>query len=573
MVFLRFSFLAALVALAIATPTDRSAFIVHEHRAQPASGFVSTGPAPSDAELTLRIALNPNNIAGLESELNAVSDPSSSRYGQHLTPEEACCWIRQAQFRRALRRHFLAPDKQDLCDYNLPGWRRLAVQDTRFPGKLALQHRVSVFTHSATDETTIRTLRYSLPVELSGAVAYVHPTTTFSRPFAVPKPQPLPSNSKRDTDPTCADITTISCLQGEYGIPTTSATQTNNVLGPSGVSGYDNEFANFNDLKQFLAKYRPDFPATTKFDVELLDGGYNTQVTGFAGVEASLDIQYTVGVASGVPVKFISVGPLNNDTVSGFLDQINALISDPSRPTVLTTSYGFDEEDLTLPVAQGLCNAYAQLGALGTSILFSSGDGGVAGNEFECTTFVPTAPSTCPWVTSVGSSQTILENFTKNNFSEIGAAFSSGGFSNYFAAPAYQKGDVDAYISSLGDTYNGLFNTTGRGFPDVSAEGVNFVVVAGNETGLVSGTSASSPVFASVIPLLNDELIAAGKSPLGFLNPFLYSPAGRAALNDVSDGKNPGCGTSGFNATVGWDPVTGLGSPSYPKLRTAVGLS
>jgi tripeptidyl-peptidase-1 len=159
----------------------------------------------------------------------------------------------------------------------------------------------------------------------------------------------------------------------------------------------------------------------------LLDGGSNTQVTGFAGVEASLDIDYTVGVASGVPVKFISVGPLNNDTVSGFLDQINALISDPSRPTVLTTSYGADEEDMTLPVAQGLCNAYAQLGALGTSILFASGDGGVAGNEFECTTFVPTAPSTCPWVTSIGSSQTILENFTKNNFSEIGAAFSSGG--------------------------------------------------------------------------------------------------------------------------------------------------
>ncbi|KAJ7035447.1 family S53 protease-like protein [Mycena alexandri] len=569
MVFLRFSFLAALVALAIATPTDRSALVVHEHRAQPASGFVSTGPAPSDGELTLRIALNPNNIAGLESELYAVSDPSSARYGQHLTPEDVAEYVKPSSDALSAITSWLQTNKisataispaGDVLEFKIPVSQANSLFNTEF----------SVFTHSATDETTIRTLQYSLPVELSAVVAYVHPTTTFSRPFAVPKPQPLPSNSKRDTDPTCADITTISCVQGEYGIPTTSATQTNNVLG---VSGYDNEFANFNDLKQFLAEYRPDLPATTKFDVELLDGGSNTQVTGFAGVEASLDIQYTVGVATGVPVKFISVGPLNNDTVSGFLDQINALISDPSRPTVLTTSYGFDEEDLTLPVAQGLCNAYAQLGALGTSILFSSGDGGVGGNEFECTTFVPTAPSTCPWVTSVGSSQTILENFTKNNFSEIGAAFSSGGFSNYFEAPEYQKGDVDAYISSLGDTYSGLFNTTGRGFPDVSAEGVNFVVVAGNETGLVSGTSASSPVFASVIALLNDELIAAGKSPLGFLNPFLYSPAGRAALNDVSDGKNPGCGTSGFNATVGWDPVTGLGSPNYPKLRTAVGLS
>ncbi|KAJ7302740.1 family S53 protease-like protein [Mycena albidolilacea] len=569
MVSLRFSFIAALGTFAIATPTDRSALLVHEHRAQPARGFVSTGPAPSDAELTLRIALNPNNIAGLESELYAVSDPNSSRYGQHLTPEDVAEYVKPTSDALSAVTSWLQTNKisataispaGDVLQFKIPVSQANSLFNTEF----------SVFTHSTTDETTIRTLQYSLPVELSAAVAYIHPTTTFSRPFAAPKSQPLPSNSKRDIDPTCADITTISCLQVEYGIPTTSATQTNNVLG---VSAYDNEFANFNDLKQFLAEYRPDLPATTKFDVELLDGGSNTQITGFAGVEASLDIDYTVGVASGVPVKFISVGPLNNDTVSGFLDQINALISDPSRPTVLTTSYGADEEDMTLPVAQGLCNAYAQLGALGTSILFASGDGGVAGNDFECTTFVPTAPSTCPWVTSIGSSQTILENFTKNNFSEIGAAFSSGGFSNYFEAPAYQKGDVDAYISSLGDTYSGLFNTTGRGFPDVSAEGVNFVVVSGNRTGLVSGTSASSPVFASVIALLNDELIAAGKSPLGFLNPFLYSPAGRAALNDVTDGKNPGCGTSGFNATVGWDPVTGLGSPNYPKLRTAVGLS
>ncbi|KAJ7781678.1 family S53 protease [Mycena olivaceomarginata] len=470
-----------------------------------------------------------SNIAGLESELYAVSDPSSSRYGQHLTPEDVAEYVKPTSDALSAVTSWLQKNKISATTISPAG-----DANSLFNSRVLCLHP-----SRPPDETTIRTLQYSLPV------AYIHPTTTFSRPFAAPKSQPLPSNSKRDIDPTCADITTISCLQ------------TNNVLG---VSAYDNEFANFNDLKQFLAD------STLK----LLDGGSNTQITGFAGVEASLDIDYTVGVASGVPVKFISVGPLNNDTVSGFLDQINALISDPSRPTVLTTSYGADEEDMTLPVAQGLCNAYAQLGALGTSILFASGDGGVAGNEFECTTFVPTAPSTCPWVTSIGSSQTILENFTKNNFSEIGAAFSSGGFSNYFEVPAYQKGDVDAYISSLGDTYSGLFNTTGRGFPDVSAEGVNFVVVSGNRTGLVSGTSASSPVFASVIALLNDELIAAGKSPLGFLNPFLYSPAGRAALNDVTDGKNPGCGTSGFNATVGWDPVTGLGSPNYPKLRTAV---
>ncbi|KAJ7755247.1 peptidase S8/S53 domain-containing protein [Mycena metata] len=381
MVSLRFPSIAALMALAIATPTDRSALLVHEQRAQPARGFVSTGPAPSDAELALRIALKPNNIAGLESELYAVAEcvkPTSDALSAVTS------WLQTNKISATT----ISP-AGDVLQLKIPVSRANSLFNTKF----------SILTHLATDDT-IRTLQYSLPVELSAAVAYIHPTTTFSRPFAVPKSQPLRSNSKRDIDPTCADIVMPSCLQAEYGIPTTSATQTNNALG------------------QFLAEYRPDLPATTTFDVDLLDGGSNTQVTVFAGLEASLDIDYTIGLASGVPVKFIAVCPLDNDAVGGFLDQINALISDPSRPTVLTTSYGVDEEDMTLPVAQGL--------RLGTSILFASGDGGVAGTDFE-TTFVPTAPSTCPWVTSIGSSQTILENFTKNNFSEIGAVFSSGG--------------------------------------------------------------------------------------------------------------------------------------------------
>jgi len=46
--------------------------------------------------------------------------------------------------------------------------------------------------------------------------------------------------------------------------------------------------------------------------------------------------------------------------------------------------------------------------------------------------------------------------------------------------------------------------------------------------------------------MLNDARISAGKTPLGFLNPFLYS-AGYTALNDITMGNNPGCGTEGFN--------------------------
>lgn len=170
-----------------------------------------------------------------------------------------------------------------------------------------------------------------------------------------------------------------------------------------------------------------------------------------------------------------------------------------------------------------------QLGARGTSILFASGDGGVSGSQAEqCTTFQPTFPSGCPFLTSVGATTGINP--------ETAADFSSGGFSNVFARPSYQANAVNAYLTALGSTDAGLFNRTGRGFPDVSAQGKNVEIAFQGEFGTVDGTSCSSPIFASVIALLNDKLIAAGKKPLGFLNPFLYSAAGSAALNDVTSG-------------------------------------
>ncbi|KAJ7684069.1 hypothetical protein B0H14DRAFT_2488088 [Mycena olivaceomarginata] len=56
-----------------------------------------------------------------------------------------------------------------------------------------------------------------------------------------------------------------------------------------------------------------------------------------------------------------------------------------------------------------------------------------------------------------------------------------------------------------------------------------------------------------------------GRPTLGFLNPLLYK-RGENAFKEVIDGVNPGCGTPGFKATKGWDPVTGLGTPDFKKL-------
>ena len=39
------------------------------------------------------------------------------------------------------------------------------------------------------------------------------------------------------------------------------------------------------------------------------------------------------------------------------------------------------------------------------------------------------------------------------------------------------------------------------------------------------GTSASAPIFAAVVAAVNDARLAAGKSPVGFINPAVRAPS------------------------------------------------
>lgn len=172
--------------------------------------------------------------------------------------------------------------------------------------------------------------------------------------------------------------------------------------------------------------------------------------------------------------------------------------------------------------------------------------------------FLPAFPDGCPFVTSVGATKGFAPEVAA--FDPANGFASGGGFSNYFGRPDYQAGAVDRYLGALGATYAGLYNASGRAYPDIAAQGQQFAIYWAGRRRLVDGTSASCPTAASVISLVNDALIAAGKPPLGFLNPWLYSQ-GYAGFTDVVSGSAIGCGGNGFEAGEGWDPVTGFGTP------------
>jgi len=250
-------------------------------------------------------------------------------------------------------------------------------------------------------------------------------------------------------------------------------------------------------------------------------------------------------------------------------------------PNVVSVSYGQDEASVTAAYANRQCTEYGKIGLLGTSVLYSSGDDGVAGNGGDClntkgkatstgTRFNPGFPVTCPFVTAVGATQIDPGNTVNDpEGASEQVIFSGGGFSNIFAMPSYQEAAVQSFLTNHPPPFTSAqFNTSGksRGFPDLSANGANYVIAIDGEFELVFGTSCSAPVTSSMLTLINDARLAAGKSTVGFINPTIYSAGFASGFNDITHGGNQGCGTAGFTATTGWDPVTGVGTPNFGVL-------
>ena len=255
-----------------------------------------------------------------------------------------------------------------------------------------------------------------------------------------------------------------------------------------------------------------------------------------------------------------------------YLDFLNAILAKQKLPQVISSSYGDDEQTVPKSYAKRVCNQFMQLGARGVSFLTASGDDGV-GVTGDCfsndgkhtSTFLPSFPDGCPFVTSVGATKGFNPEVAA--FDPRNSFASGGGFSRYFPRPHFQNdGDVvQKYIKGLNGKFDGFFNVSGRAYPDIAAQGQSVVTIWNGEITCLDGTSASAPTAAAVLSLVNDALLAAGKPVLGFLNPWLYS-RGYKAFTDITSGSAMGCGGAGFPAVKGWDPVTGFGTPYFPSV-------
>ncbi|KAI0059675.1 tripeptidyl peptidase A [Artomyces pyxidatus] len=562
-------------------------------------GWVNLGAAPAGHIIPLRIALPQANFSALEEHLYAVSDPAHKRYGAHLSKAEVEALV-------APHPDSVSAVDTWLSEHGIPNsaCTRSPAGDwvsVRVPVALAESMLNTTFykwKHVEDDVELVRTTKYSLPEHLHAHIELVQPTTLFGRKKGQPAmvrsvgaPQTRAhalrsrgtitvtrsDGSTLTVDASCNVTVTIACLRQLLNIGDYRASGTNG--NRIAVAGYLEEYANYEDQQIFYKDQLPE-AVNSSFTYTLVNGGRNDQNFSSDTYQDNTNMQTVLGLVFPATGTYYSTGgrgpwiedsDTDADTVPPYGAWLDFVLAQETLPQTIMTAYQSDEQTIPESYAKRVCAGFAQLGARGISLLVMSGNGGVGDANPDprtqrCWTndgrhkkrFLPAFPASCPFVTTVGATMHIPE---------VPTDVSGGGFSEYWSRPSYQDDVVSEYLTrQLRGTYAGLYNPNGRAIPDVSAQAYNFRIAEWGHLGMHGGGQESTAAFAGLVSLLNDARIEGGKPPLGFLNPFLYS-AGTAAFNDITSGNAPGCGTQGFNATVGWDPITGLGTPDFGKLK------
>jgi subtilase family serine protease len=321
-------------------------------------------------------------------------------------------------------------------------------------------------------------------------------------------------------------------------------------------------------------------------------------------IEQALDVEWAHAVAP--RAKIVYVGAAND---ARGLDLALNYAVDHHVADVISNSWGLPEAFVSRGEIMALNSVFQQAAAQGTGVYFASGDDG--DNKAVAGARSAGFPDSSPWVTSVGGTSlaigsqgqylweagwgTTSTDWDHDHWQPAAPGpflyGSGGGQSHVFAMPGYQAAEVPIPAA----TWHGKPR---RVEPDISMvadpqTGVTFsqtyVTSSGHRKIIdswIGGTSLSAPLLAGIMALADQH---AGM-PHGFINPTLYLMRGTGGLRDVTGGhqslavlRNALVGNhvvtrlrsierdSSLATTLGWDPVTGLGSPYAPAFVAALG--
>jgi kumamolisin len=305
-----------------------------------------------------------------------------------------------------------------------------------------------------------------------------------------------------------------------------------------------------------LTTYFKNVGQTNNVPITLLstDGTSTSCVDSRAGgdcddTEQTLDMTQAIGMAPGLSSLVMYIG--STDTAI-----ISAMTTHSPLPTTIGCSWGWT------PADPSTLNPYFQkMAAQGQNFFAASGDSSTWSKSNEAW------PADNAFVVSVGGTDLVTASAGGAWKSETAWVDSGGGISpDSIAIPSWQS--IAGVINS---TNKG--STTLRNGPDVSANAnFTFYVCADQTTCTANdygGTSFATPMWAGYIALVNQQLAANGESPIGFINPTIYTQSVTSAY--ASEFHDITSGTSGsYSAVTGYDLVTGWGSPNGTGLINAL---
>lgn len=246
--------------------------------------------------------------------------------------------------------------------------------------------------------------------------------------------------------------------------------------------------------------------------------------------ETALDVEWAHAIAPKANLLLVSA---KSDGIADMVEAVDFARRQPGV-TVVSMSWGA-RENTALAAMDRYFNTPA--GHAPITFVAAAGDGGAAAEW----------PASSPNVLAVGGTR-IRTDAAGDYLGETAWSYSGGGFSRSFATPSYQRGVVSG----------------ARGIPDVAynadpASGVAVFNSVPDENGrsgwsVVGGTSAGAPQWSALIALANQQRAGQGKASLGRAQDSIYTlPA--SAFRDITAGGN------GYAARVGYDLVTGRGTP------------
>ncbi len=328
--------------------------------------------------------------------------------------------------------------------------------------------------------------------------------------------------------------------------------------------------------------------ANPRVDV-VLGTGITQEIVSWSS-ETHLDLQTTAGALRDArSIRIVQSTPDNLfiGSLDGFARALDQDGQGRISPDSVSFSYGGCELDpFGRPVQAGtqgqplvpVQEAVFQMAAVvGTGVFIAAGDFGSGVCQRLGEPAIPVAtvsyPASSPWVTAVGGTRLRLGEGNVRlgeavwNDQRYGAPDAgTGGPSQVFPRPWYQAS---------------ITPSDQRAVPDVSALAAvipGWPVVYGAQLQPIGGTSGSSPFVASSTALVSAIERSAGRPPVGFANPWLYSAPYRT-FYDIRGGDNqlafalPDGRTNILaccEATRGYDMASGLGAPLFNRLANNI---